>query len=224
MTYCTPGKMDTAQYDAFLDDYAFFIAALIDVYQITFDVRYLHLAEKYTDYVLSYFHDAETGLFFFTDVGQTDIVLRKKDLYDNATPSGNSTMVHNLQRLGILLDRREWREMARQMLLTMRETGGTVSAFFRALGMAMMYEKYIPYHEIAVVGDNALEKALALQRLFLPNKVIAASKEPMMNCPCWRKKAGAPDALIYVCRDFACQRPHHRTLDDFWAQYRSDDF
>lgn len=127
-------KDGQAQYDAFLDDYVFFSAALTDVYQITFDVRYLHLAEKYTDYVLSYFSDEDTGLFFLTDVHQTDLVLRKKDLYDNATPSGNSTLVHNLQRLGILLDRREWREKATDMLLTMRETVGRYPLSFERSG------------------------------------------------------------------------------------------
>ena len=199
-------KDGQAQYDAFLDDYVFFSAALTDVYQITFDVRYLHLAEKYMDYVLSYFLDAGTGLFFLTDVHQTDLVLRKKDLYDNATPSGNSTLVHNLQRLGILLDRREWREKATEMLLTMRETVGRYPLSFERWAVAMLYEVW-PMHEIAVVGGNALEKALTLQHTFLPNRVVAASQEPTEILPLLAQKTGAPDALIYVCRDFACQRP-----------------
>ncbi len=199
-------KDGQAQYDAFLDDYVFFSAALTDVFQITFDVRYLHLAEKYTDYVLSYFSDEETGLFFLTDAHQTDLILRKKDLYDNAIPSGNSTLVHNLQRLGILLDRREWREKATQMLLTMRETVSRYPLSFERWAVAMMYEAY-PMHEIAVVGDNALEKALTLQRSFLPNRVVAASQQPTDALALLAEKPGAEDALIYVCRDFACQRP-----------------
>jgi len=199
-------KDGQTQYDAFLDDYAFFSAALIDVYQITFDVRYLHLAGKYTDYVLSYFLDPETGLFFLTDAHQTDLVLRKKDLYDNATPSGNSTMLLNLQRLSILLDRPEWREKALQLSQTMRETVSRYSLSFSRWALAMMYEAY-PYHEIAVIGDNALEKALDLQRDFLPNRVVAASQMPTQALPLLADKPGATDALIYVCRDFACLRP-----------------
>ncbi len=199
-------KDGQAQYNAFLDDYTFFSAALTDVFQITFDVRYLHLAEKYMDYVLSYFSDADTGLFFLTDVHQTDLVLRKKDLYDNATPSGNSTLVHNLQRLGILLDRPEWREKATQMLMIMRETVSRYPTSFERWAVTMMYEAY-PLHEIAVVGDNALEKALALQRSFLPNRVVAASQEPTDVIPLLADKPGEKDALIYVCHDFACQRP-----------------
>ncbi|MEO6037163.1 MAG: thioredoxin domain-containing protein [Saprospiraceae bacterium] len=206
-------KDGQAQYNAFLDDYAFLSAALTEVYQITFDVRYLHLAGKYTDYIWSYFSDPDTGLYFLTDIHQDDLVLRKKDLYDNATPSGNSTMVLNLQRLGILLDRPEWRKQAFEMLLTMRETVGRYPLSFERWAVAMMYEAY-PYHEIAVVGDNAFGKALTLQRDFLPNRVVAASSEPTDSLPLLAQKTGMQDALIYVCRDFACQRPVV-SLDDF---------
>jgi hypothetical protein len=173
----------------------------------------LHIAEKYTDVVLSYFHDAGTGLFFFTDARQSDIVLRKKDLYDNATPSGNSTMAHNLQRLGILLDRREWREVAFGMLRTMQETVERYPLSFERWATALMFEVY-PLHEIAVVGDNALEKALEIQKQYLPNKVVAASTRPVDAMPLLAGKSGDADALIYVCRDFACQRPVS-DLDEF---------
>ena len=199
-------RHSASQDDAFLEDYAFFIATLTEVYQITFDVRYLQLAGKYTDYVLSYFHDSETGLFFFTDANQSDIILRKKDLYDNATPSGNSTMALNLQRLGILLDRHDWRETASRMLLTMREAVERYPLSFERWATAMMNETQ-PMHEIAVVGDNAVEKAVEIQKGFLPNKIIAASKTPTDDIPLLAGKPGATDALIYVCRDFACQRP-----------------
>ena len=206
-------RHSASQDDAFLEDYAFFIAALTDVYQITFDVRYLQLAGKYAGYVLSYFHDSETGLFFFTDANQSDIILRKKDLYDNATPSGNSTMALNLQRLGILLDRRDWRETASRMLLTMREAVERYPLSFERWATAMMNETH-PMHEIAVVGDNAVEKAIEIQKGFLPNKIIAASKTPTDDIPLLAEKLGAEDALIYVCRDFVCQRPV-TNLDEF---------
>ncbi|HRI58482.1 MAG TPA: thioredoxin domain-containing protein, partial [Saprospiraceae bacterium] len=202
-----------SQDDAFLEDYAFLIAALIDLYQITFNVRYLQIAEKYTDDVLSYFFDAETGLFFFTDARQSDVVLRKKDLYDNATPSGNSTMALNLQRLGILADRREWRETASDMLLTLRETVERYPLSFERWATAMMNEVY-PLHEIAVVGDNGEEKALAIQKQFLPNKVIAATRYPNDDLPLLAGKPGNPEALVYVCRDFTCRRPVS-DLDEF---------
>ncbi|MCB0542322.1 MAG: thioredoxin domain-containing protein [Saprospiraceae bacterium] len=199
-------KNGVAQYDAFLDDYAFLIAALTELYQITFNVRYLQYAEKYTEHVLSYFYDPETGLFFYTHSGQTDIVLRKKDLYDNAMPSGNSTMTLNLQRLGILLDRRNWRERAAAMLLAMRSAVERFPLSFERWAATALNEAH-PMHEIAVVGDNAIEKALSLQRYFLPNKVVAAHPAGTDSIALLAGKTGAADAMIYVCRDFMCQRP-----------------
>ena len=199
-------KNGHAAYDAFLEDYAFLIAALVDVYQITFDFRYLEQAAKYMEHVLSYFQDVESGLFFFTDVRQSDIVLRKKEVYDNATPSGNSTMVLNLQRLGLLLDRRDWRETAHRMLMAMRETVERYPLSFERWALAMMFETWPP-DEIAVVGTNAYEKAISLQRRFWPNKVVAASSAPNNQIPLLANKTGNPDAYIYVCRDFTCRQP-----------------
>ena len=199
-------KDGQAQYAGVLDDYAFLIAALLDIWQITFNSRYLTLAASYTEHVLSYFHDAKSGMFFFTAADQPDIIFRKKDLYDNATPAGNSTMAHNLQRLGILLDRRDWRDLAAQMLLTLKDPVERYPLSFERWALAIMNEVH-PFLEIAVIGDNAVEKALRLQQAFLPNNVMAASPGPISANPLLADKPGDTDALIYICRDYACQRP-----------------
>jgi uncharacterized protein len=196
----------TVQYDAFLEDYTYLIAALIEVYQVTFDVQYLKAAEAYTDYLTTYFEDAQTGLFFITDVRQTDIMLRKKDLYDNATPSGNSTMVHNFQRLGLLCDRPEWLNRATVMLDALRDTTCKYPQSFQRWATAMQHEEW-PIDEIAIVGDNAFEKAKDVQRRFWPNKIVAASRAPVEDMPLLAGKYGASDALIFICRNFACQAP-----------------
>jgi hypothetical protein len=199
-------KHSASQRFGFLDDYAWLIAAWLDVYQIDFDFRWLKLAETTTEYVFHHFFDETSGLFFYTDSAQTDILFRKKDLYDNATPSGNSTMVQNLQRLGILLDRRDWREKAAGMLGAMRATVEKYPLSFERWAAAFLFETHPP-HEIAVIGDNAIEKALEIQRGLLPNMVIAATRQPDERLPLLAGKPGASEALIYVCRDFACQRP-----------------
>ncbi|NJK84492.1 MAG: thioredoxin domain-containing protein [Saprospiraceae bacterium] len=115
-------KNGQAQYDAFLNDYAFFIEALLEVYAITFDVQYLRKADVYCTLVLDQFFDKENKLFYFTSNKQQDIVLRKKDLYDGAQPSGNSTMVKNLQQLGILLDNEQYKSIAAAMLLRLQQS------------------------------------------------------------------------------------------------------
>ena len=83
-----------------------------------------------------------------------------------------------------------------------------------------MLNEIYPLHEIAIVGANAHEKALEIQARVLPNKVIAASRFPDDSQPLLAGKPGSDDALIYVCRNFACQRPV-TTLEDFWALVNS---
>jgi uncharacterized protein YyaL (SSP411 family) len=198
-------KDGTAQYAALLDDYAFLIAALIDNYQITFDSNYLAAAGRYMEYVFCHFPDVDSGMFYFTGDAQSDVIVRKKDMYDNATPSGNSTMVHNLQRLGILLDRRDWRAHATGMLQRMQPTLEKYPLSFERWACALLQESY-GLHEIGIVGGNAFEKAPVIQSMFLPNKVIAASRRAD-GLPLLAGKAPAEDAMIYVCRDYACQKP-----------------
>ncbi len=201
-----------AQYAALLDDYALLVAALIDVYQIAFDPQYLSAAARYTEFVSRHFADPDTGLFYYTREGQADVIARKKDLYDNATPSGNSTMAHNLQRLGILLDRPDWRAHAVRMLGAMQASLEKYPLSFERWAEALLYEVH-GIHEIGVVGDNAFEKARALQRLFVPNKVLAASVG-VSNLPLLTGKPAGKEAQIYVCRNYACQKPVS-DLEDF---------
>jgi hypothetical protein len=205
-------KDGKAQYAALLDDYALVIAALTDVYQIAFDPRYLSLADQYTDFVFRHFSDPDTGLFYYTREGQADVIARKKDLYDNATPSGNSTMAHNLQRLGILLDRPDWRAHAVRMLGAMQASVEKYPLSFERWAEALLYEAH-GIHEIGVIGDNAFEKARAVQRLFVPNKVLAAAVGAS-DLPLLAGKPSGAEAQIYVCRNFACQKPVS-DLEDF---------
>jgi uncharacterized protein len=211
-----PLKHAATQSYAFLDDYAFFVAALLDVYEITFDEKYVHLAGQYAAFALDAFADPESPLLYFAASTQTDILLRKKDFYDNATPSGNSVMVHNLQRLGWLFDRDDWREKADAMLTAMQPSVEKFPMSFSKWATALLHRQ-VPPQEIAVVGGNALEKALDIQKSFLPNKIIVASKTPSAALPLLREKTGSAEASIYLCEDFACQQPVV-SLETFWEQ------
>ena len=103
-------KNETAKYPAFLDDYAFLIQALIHLQEITADTKWLIKAKELTEFVIDNFSEEETGFFFYTNAGQKDVIVRKKEVYDGAVPSGNSVMAYNLYQLGILFDKKEWKE------------------------------------------------------------------------------------------------------------------
>ncbi|MFN4081150.1 MAG: thioredoxin domain-containing protein [Saprospiraceae bacterium] len=201
---------------AYLDDYAALIAALIDLWHATFDRQYLEHAARFTEYVFEAFFDSSSGLFYFADVRQTDLALRKKDLRDQATPCGGSMMAHNLQQLGLLLDRPEWRRRAAQMLLTMREA---------MVRMPMAHEHWISAYlrevrsltEVAIVGSNAFDKAARIRQRFLPGLVMAAAPTTSDYIPLLKGKDASEDAHIYLCEKFACRQPF-TDLSDFDRQ------
>jgi uncharacterized protein len=207
-------KDGKAQYDGFLDDYAFLIEALVDVYEITFDTSWLLQAERYMAFVLEHFLDEADKLFYFTSAKQQDILLRKKDLYDSATPSGNATMVRNLQRLGILLGHEDYQQLASEMLGVLKKSVEKYPGSFARWATAILSEAHgIP--EIAVVGNQAPALAAAVNAGFLPQKVLMATTNPDgLNYPLLAGKTAGSDTLIYSCRDYACQQPV-RTVEEF---------
>ena len=85
-------KNNVAKYPAFLDDYACLIQAAINLQEVTADISYLNQAKNLTQWVFEHFFDESSSFFYFTHHNQTDVILRKKEVYDGATPSGNAIM------------------------------------------------------------------------------------------------------------------------------------
>ncbi|MDX1667505.1 MAG: thioredoxin domain-containing protein, partial [Saprospiraceae bacterium] len=160
-------KDGEARYPAFLDDYAFTIKALLDFCEIRTDTRYLGKAADLSAYLMENFLDEETDLFYFTSSSQKDLPMRKKELYDSATPSGNSTMAVNLMRLGILLNEEAFRLKSRRMLEQMAEAVGKYPTSFARWASGILYQVH-PTREIAIVGEAAEDKAAEVNALYIP--------------------------------------------------------
>lgn len=215
-------KNGKGQFDAYLDDYAWLIEALIECWNLDFNPEYLLWAGALTDWVIQEYSDDETGLFFYTSRHQTDIVVRKKDLYDNATPSGNSTMQQNLYRLGLLCWREDWTARAERMFAAV---SGSVGKFPQAFGRWALaaFQQETPSAEIAIVGTHAIEWALMIQKKHLkPHDVIAASLEPDDRIALLAEKTAGEhhETLIYLCQNHACLAPV-KSINDFWDLYHS---
>lgn len=199
-------KGGNAQYDAFLDDYAFLIAALLDVYESSFEEQYLREAHRFAGYVRNHFMDEESGLFYYTGAEQTDVLMRKKELYDSAVPSGNSTMVHNLLRLSALFDDADMQREAVTMLGQLKEAIQKYPTTFAGWARATL-SLAAPSWEIAVVGARALETAGALNEHFIPNHVMMAATDSDDRYPLLTGRPGGDPPKIYICQQYACQRP-----------------
>ncbi len=194
------------QYSAFLDDYSLLIEALIDTYEAGFDPQWLQEARQLCDRVIEHFDDPETGLFFFTDEKQSDLIARKRELYDSAQPSGNATMALNLLRLSVFFGEPAYRERAQRMLAAMADSIMKYPTSFSRWAAALLTARY-PIQEIAVLGEGWRDEARALQRAYLPNRVLMAAAAGSDAFPLLKDRGPAAGTLVYVCRDFACQRP-----------------
>ena len=206
-------KDGKATQPAFLDDYSFLIAALIELAQVTGELTYLDKAAGLTQAVEEHFTDKASSLFFFTHQGQNDIPIRKKEIYDGATPSGNSTMAANLYRLGILLDKPLWKERSEQMISSLADVIIKYPTSFGAW-LNIYFEMIKGTKEIAILGKEweiYLEKILGI---YISHKLALASEIPLPRYPLLADKAKSSKTLIYLCENYSCRQPVS-TLQEF---------
>ncbi len=191
--------------DGFLDDYAFSILAYLDLYETRFEPADFQFAVLLAKRALELFEDRENGGFFSTAAGAENLVLRLKDDYDGAEPSGNSMMTIALLRLARMTDREDFRSAAARTLEAfssrMASGGAGVPQMLAALTFALGRPMEIV---LAGPGDRAEMRILlaAIRRRFLPNAVVARASESPVPMPAIEDKA-----TVYVCTNFACQLP-----------------
>jgi uncharacterized protein YyaL (SSP411 family) len=200
-----------AQYMAYLEDYAYFVKALLDVYEIHFDQELLQTADRFTKIIIEEFYDPADELFFFTSKHQTDVVARKKAIYDSEKPSGNSVLAHNFQRLGLYLDNQTYVGHGINMLLSMKEAVKKSPSPF-ANWATVMQNEFFGINEIAILGADFATKAQEVNRTFIPNKIIMAADKSSKQYPLL---TGREAGKLYLCKHYACRRPV-TTVDDLF--------
>jgi uncharacterized protein YyaL (SSP411 family) len=202
-------KNGQAKYPAFLDDYACLVQALLQLQEITGNNDWLLTAKTLTEHVLDNFGESDTGFFYFTPTGQPDIIVRKKEVYDGAVPSGNAVMAINLYCLGILFDLPNWRERSVKMCTLLQQT---VSRYPGSFGLWATIMQTLCYGlpEIAIIGGNFAVLRTDVLRRFLPIHVLqSAPTEPSdRNFPLLSHKPySAVAAQIFLCQEYSCQQP-----------------
>ena len=210
-------RADESAIPAFLDDYAFFVQALLDLYDAQLNQRHLQLAIELTEKMRERFEDAEHGGFFSSPAGDENLVMRVKDDYDGAEPSGNSVALMNLLRLAQLTNRDDFRQSAARTLAAFEQR---LSLAPSALPQMLAACEFLLSHprQIVIAGarEGADTRALAraVHSRFMPNRVLLLldSEETRtrlaQNIP--EVAAMHPSdgrAAAYVCRDYACQLP-----------------
>jgi hypothetical protein len=203
---------------AHLDDYAFTVWGLLELYETTLEVTYLQEAIRINDQMLSHFWDDTNGGLYMTADDGEKLLIRSKDIYDGAIPSGNSVAALNLLRLGHMTGRQEYLKKAEEIT---RVFAGTVNRYPPGHSQLMVALQYAlnPNYEVVIVGqpDAKDTRAMlaALRKPFLPGKVVLLRPADKNKAAAIIRLAPYTEFMVakndrataYVCTDFVCKLP-----------------
>ena len=204
-------KDGRARFNAYLDDYACFILGLVDLYEASFDRTFLVAAQDLMTIMVDQFWDDEGGGFFYTGNDHEKLIVRSKNPFDNATPSGNSVGAVALMRLGALLEQRQWSEMAEQILYLFGKHIKDIPTGFGNMVCALDLFLRQPT-EVAVLGDPEKEDTAALLNVvnnnWRPEVVLCGCTDRDDDIPLLKDRTLKNGrATAYVCRNFVCSEP-----------------
>jgi uncharacterized protein YyaL (SSP411 family) len=206
-------KDGDARLNAYLEDYAAMARAAIALYEATFDLRWLAEASRLTQMIFDQFHDPVRGGFFQTGVDHETLVARRKDVIDNAIPSGNSLAAETLVKLSAFVDNDRYRSEARRICIALQEAmAQQPTGFGRMLGVTSLL--LAQSREIVVAGEKDDEAWQALvdeaRRRYLPATILAAHAPgvPTLSLPLLDgRELVDGKAAAYVCENYVCRLP-----------------
>jgi uncharacterized protein YyaL (SSP411 family) len=199
-------KNGKATIPAFLDDYAYLVDAYIQLQEVTGDTSYLMRAKRLTDWVIEHFSEEETGYFYYTHKDQDDVILRKREVYDGATPSGNAVMSANLLYLGIVFDLNEWKGRAINNVGGLKDLITKYPGSFGVWATLLNAVTYSMY-EIVLAGDFSREKHLEFLAKPIPNRIFQLASVTLSELPLLGNKPVQGPSQFFLCRNYSCQQP-----------------
>jgi uncharacterized protein len=201
---------------AHIDDYAFMINALIDLYETTFEIKFLKRAVDLNEILMKEFWDDQHGGFYFTSSKSEVLIARQKDVYDGAVPSGNSVALLNLLRLSRFTANIYFEKKASVLI---KYFSGFVSrspsAFCMFMcGLDLLFSTSMEIVIVSEKKDSIVTEGLSLIRnIFNPNKVIILKTDNLYKdfaellSITKDMKMKDNSTTFYVCRDYACNQP-----------------
>lgn len=197
----------------FLEDYAFFIAALIGLYQVDTienhaNNTWLQFGKELAIRAIEQFQSAD-GTFYLRPTGETDLILRPKEETDSAIPSAGSIMIANLLKLHRLTEEQRFLESARNGL---QKLSGILASYPSALTAAVLAVDYYlgDKPEIALVGNSSERNAMLkeIHSRYLPHLLVASSVDGSDSFPLFQGRAGSPNEITaHYCLNSVCNQP-----------------
>jgi uncharacterized protein YyaL (SSP411 family) len=206
-----------ARYDAHLEDYAFLAMGLLDLYEASLDVRWLKSAVELTGTQSALFYDANGGGFFDTSGKDQNLLLRTKEDYDGAEPTGNSIAALNLLRLGQMTNNQQWKSTAEQTLAAFSQRLTQRPESLPQMLVALDFKLDKP-KEIIIAGnpqrDDTRKMLREVYSHYIPNKVLMLAdggpgqeflgrQLPFIKSIRMRENK----ATAYICENYACKLP-----------------
>ena len=206
-------KAEQARVEGMLEDYSYFALGLVSLYHATLESEWLLLALTMTETIVNEFHDPAGG--FFSTVAGADLIVRPKDLFDAATPSGNGAAAQLLVTLSRYTDNRAWEDLAVDTLKPLQEAMRRYPTGFASL-LTAFEMLYAPRQEVVVFGERSDARTRALLEVLdtvpLPHTALALIESPddplMARLPFTQERGmvnGEP--TVYVCEGGACRLP-----------------
>ncbi|MFB3886944.1 MAG: thioredoxin domain-containing protein [Thermodesulfobacteriota bacterium] len=195
------------------EDYAFFVQALIDLYEATFEIEWLKEADDLNRRMIEQFWDEEKGGFFFTGKENEAMIARSKNPYDNAIPSANSVALFNLGRLSYLTGEESLKKKAEQIIRLFQPFLSEQPSGFAQ--MLSGFSFFLSPEEIGIIGskDDSRTKTMLqeIYRTYLPNKILSLKDPRETTEESWfqfLKEKGNPEVpTAFVCKKFTCLPP-----------------
>jgi uncharacterized protein YyaL (SSP411 family) len=210
-------KNGHAKTPAFLDDYAYLIEALIQLQMVSGDFQWLEKAGEITDYVNDHFMESDTGFYFYTHDAQTDVILRKKEVYDGATPSGNAVMASNLFHLGVVYGSDKYLSLSKQtcssLLPAITKHPGSFGVWASVLLLQL-----VGLREITLIGSGVLGYLEAVLPLYRPNNILNISENRLTSISSISQKIIDNQQVTFqICENNTCQLHQLTDFDSFLA-------
>ena len=201
-------KEGTAKLNGYIEDYANLADGLLRLFEVSGEINYFREARRLADHMIAEFWDDESGGFYFTSNDHEELIVRNKDYYDNATPSGNSVAADVFLKLARISGDDRYERFGVSVL---KMAAGKIRQYPQGFGRALSaLEFYLSEKkEIVIIGskDDGITKRV-FER-YLPNAVIVISNEPSESDLPLLQNRGPVDGkpAAYVCENYVCARP-----------------
>jgi uncharacterized protein YyaL (SSP411 family) len=210
-------KNGTAKIDGYLEDYSYFVNALLDVFEIEPEPNYLKLALKLGHHLVDHFWDSENNSFFMTSDNHEKLIIRPKNNYDLSLPSGNSVSAFAMLRLYHMSQEQKFLDIATKIMESQAQIAAENPFGFGYLlnTISIYLEKPV---EITIINTENFEICKSLFSNYLPNSFMVAIQnssqlENLSKYPFFAGKTFQDKTSVFICKDFTCSLPLH-TIDE----------